>query len=80
MADLDIVSIKERIDNLKAEKARAEGQKQTIEETWKRDFGVSTLEEAEELMDNMQQELEDYKAAQEEYLSAADKLLTEAGV
>ena len=80
MAEPDIASIKERIDNLKAEKARAEGQKQTIEETWKRDFGVSTLEEAEDLMDKMQQELEDYKSAQEKYLSAADKLLTEAGV
>lgn len=80
MADLDIASIKERIDNLKAEKARAEGQKQTIEETWKRDFGVSTLEEAEDLMAKMQKELEDYKIAQEEYLSAADKLLSEAGV
>jgi hypothetical protein len=80
MAELDIESIKERIDNLKAEKARAEGQKQTIEETWKRDFGVSTLEEAEDLMAKMQKELEDYKTAQEEYLSAADKLLSEAGV
>lgn len=80
MAELDIESIKERIDNLKAEKARAEGQKQTIEETWKRDFNVSTLEEAEDLMDKMQKELEDYKTAQEEYLSAADKLLSEAGV
>jgi hypothetical protein len=80
MAELDIESIKERIDNLKAEKARAEGQKQTIEETWKRDFGVSTLEEAEDLMAKMQKELADYKTAQEEYLSAADKLLSEAGV
>ncbi len=78
--ELDLENIKARIDKLKNEKARAEGQKQTIEETWKRDFNVSTLEEAEELMDNMQKELDDYKAAQEEYLSAADELLTEAGV
>ena len=65
---------------MKNEKARAEGQKQTIEETWKRDFNVSTLEEAEDLMDKMQQELEEHKAKQEEYLAAADKLLTLAGV
>lgn len=80
MAELDIESIKSRIDKLKSEKARAEGQKQTIEETWKRDYNVSTLEEAQDLMAQMQEELEDYKAAQEEYLSEADKLLTEAGV
>lgn len=78
--ELDLESIKARIDKLKNEKARAEGQKQTIEETWKRDFNVSTLEEAEELMDKMQKELEEHKAAQEKYLVAADKLLTEAGV
>jgi len=78
--ELNLESIKARIDKLKNEKARAEGQKQTIEETWKRDFGVSTLEEAEDLMAKMQKELEDYKTAQEEYLSAADKLLSEAGV
>jgi hypothetical protein len=41
---------------------------------------VSTLEEAQDLMAKMQKELEDYKTAQEEYLSAADKLLSEAGV
>ena len=80
MAELDIESIKSRIDKLKSEKARAEGQKQTIEETWKRDYNVSTLEEAQDLMARMQEELEDYKAAQEEYLSSADQLLTEAGV
>lgn len=78
--ELDLENIKARIDKLKNEKARAEGQKQTIEETWKRDFNVSTLEEAEELMDKMQQELEDYKTAQAEYLESADKLLSDAGV
>lgn len=77
---LDLENIKSRIDTLKSEKARAEGQKQTIEETWKRDFSVSTLEEAEDLMAKMEKELEDSKAAQEKYLAAADKLLTEAGV
>ena len=78
--EIDFENIKARIDKLKNEKARAEGQKQSIEETWKRDFNVSTLEEAEDLMDKMQQELEEHKAKQEEYLAAADKLLTLAGV
>ena len=41
---------------------------------------MSTLEEAEDLMDKMQKELDDHKAAQEKYLAAADKLLTDAGV
>ena len=77
---LDINSIKTRIDRLKTEKARAEGQKQSIEESWKRDFNISTLEEAEALKAKMEQELADIKAEQEKYLVEADRLLTEAGV
>lgn len=76
----DINSIKTRIERLKTEKARAEGQKQSIEESWKRDFNISTLEEAEALKVKMEQELADVKADQEKYLMEADRLLTEAGV
>ncbi len=76
----DINSIKTRIEQLKTKKARAEGQKQSIEESWKRDFNISTLEEAEALKDKMEQELADVKADQEKYLMEADRLLTEAGV
>ena len=76
----DINSIKARIDRLKTEKARAEGQKQSIEESWKRDFNISTLEEAEALKAKMERELADIQAEQARYLEEADKLLTEAGV
>lgn len=73
-------SIKARIDKLKTEKARAEGQKSSIEESWKRDYNISTLEEAEALKESMEKELEEVKAEQEKYLEKADALLTEAGV
>lgn len=75
-----IEEIKQRIDTLKNDKAEAEGKKKAIEDTWKRDFNVSTLEEAEDLMATIEKELEDNKTAQAEYLEKADKLLTEAGV
>lgn len=80
MATVDIENIKTRIDDLKQKKAQAEGQKKAIEETWQRDYNVSSLAEAEALQEKIEQELEDNRAAQEEYLEAADKLLTEAGV
>lgn len=75
-----IEEIKQRIDTLKNEKAQAEGQKKAIEETWKRDYNVSSLEEAEALLSEIEKELEESKAAQEKYLEEADRLLTEAGV
>ena len=80
MAKVDIENVKARIDRLKNERSEAEGKKKAIEETWQRDYNVSTLEEAEELKDKIEKELEDNRAAQEEYLDAADTLLTEAGV
>lgn len=80
MPNVDIENVKARIDRLKNERSEAEGKKKAIEETWQRDYNVSTLEEAEALQEKIEQELEDNRAAQEEYLAAADKLLTEAGV
>ena len=77
---MEFEEIKNRIDRLKAEKARAEGQKQAIEEAWKRDYNVSTLEEAEALVSSLEKDLEKARAAQEKYLSEADALLPEAGV
>ena len=80
MATVDIENVKARIDKLKNQRSEAEGKKKAIEETWQRDYNVSSLAEAEELQEKIEQELEDNRAAQEEYLEAADKLLTEAGV
>jgi len=80
MANVDIDSIKARIDELKQKKAQAEGQKKAIEDSWKRDYNVSSIEEAEELKAKIEKELEENRAAQEEYLTAADELLTSAGV
>lgn len=80
MANVDIENIKARIDDLKQKKAQAEGQKKAIEDSWKRDYDVSTLKEAEALLQKIEKELEESRVAQEEYLNAADKLLTEVGV
>jgi transcriptional regulator of acetoin/glycerol metabolism len=80
MATVNMENIKNRIDELKNRKARAEGQKSSIEDSWKRDYNISTLEEAEELKASMEKELDDVQAEQEKYLAEADALLSEAGV
>ena len=38
--------IKNKIETAKEKKARAEGAKAKIEDQWRQDFGVSTIEEA----------------------------------
>jgi len=80
MATVNMENIKNRIDELKNRKARAEGQKSSIEDSWKRDYNISTLEEAEDLKASMEKELDEVQAEQEKYLAEADALLSEAGV
>lgn len=77
---LDINNINTRIERLKTEIARADGQKQSVEEQLARDYSVDTLEDAEALLDKIAMELQEAEKAQEEYIEAADKLLREAGL
>lgn len=77
---IDINNINTRIERLKTEIARADGQKQSVEEQLARDYSVDTLEDAEALLDKIAMELQEAEKAQEEYIEAADKLLREAGL
>lgn len=77
---IDINNINTRIERLKTEIARADGQKQSVEEQLARDYSVDTIEDAEALLDKIAMELQEAEKAQEEYIAAADKLLREAGL
>lgn len=77
---LDINNINTRIERLKTEIARADGQKQSVEEQLARDYSVDTIEDAEALLDKIDMELKEAEKAQEEYIEAADILLREAGL
>lgn len=77
---IDINNINARIERLKTEIARADGQKQSVEEQLARDYSVDTIEDAEALLDKIDMELKEAEKAQEEYIEAADKLLREAGL
>lgn len=77
---IDINNINTRIERLKTEIARADGQKQSVDEQLARDYSVDTIEDAEALLDKIAMELQEAEKAQEEYIEAADKLLREAGL
>lgn len=77
---IDINNINARIERLKTEIARADGQKQSVEEQLARDYSVDTIEDAEALLDKIAMELQEAEKAQEEYIEAADILLREAGL
>ena len=77
---IDINNINARIERLKTEIARADGQKQSVEEQLARDYSVDTIEDAEALLDKIDMELKEAEKAQEEYIEAVDILLREAGL
>lgn len=77
---IDINNINARIERLKTEIARADGQKQSVEEQLARDYSVDTIEDAEALLDKIAMELQEAEKAQEEFIEAADILLREAGL
>lgn len=58
MNSAEIKTIQSRIESVKSDRARAEGQQQAILENWKTTYGISTLEEAEELRATLQQRVE----------------------
>lgn len=59
-------NIKNKIETLKAEKAKSEGIIETISEAWKKDHGISTLAEATALRDKMDEQVKEYDATIEE--------------
>ena len=54
VADLD--RIHDKIEAAKTRKSKAMGAMEKIEEGWKRDLGVNTVEEAREKLEEMQRE------------------------
>jgi len=61
MTPRDFQTIKEKIESAKEQKARAEGAIGKIEEQWKKEFDVNSLEEAEQKAEEMEKEIADDK-------------------
>lgn len=53
----ELERLKARIETAKADKAKAEGAIERILDTWKTEHNISTLEEAEALLDTMDKAL-----------------------
>lgn len=54
-------SIKEKIETLKREKAKSEGAIEAIEDSWKKDYGISSIEEATKLHEELNEKLATYE-------------------
>ena len=58
MTAQEFTQIKSKIDSAKEKKARAEGALAKIEEQWKRDYGINSIDEAEEKIKSLDAEIE----------------------
>ena len=73
-------SIKTKIETLKTDKAKSEGAIEAITESWKKDYGFSTLEEAEAKRDKMDEEIKGFEETIEELFTELKGLTNWAAV
>ena len=67
-------AIKKKVESAKEKKARAEGALSKIEELWQRDFEISTIEEAEEKIKELETEIDEGKKKLEKMYSQLEKV------
>lgn len=80
MSANDFESIKKRIDDLRAKKAKCEGKKEAIEQQWRDEWGLKDRESVVAKIEELKKKESELQAAQDEYLAKADAILTAAGV
>lgn len=76
----DFESIKQRIDALRAKKAKCEGRKEAIEQQWRDEWGLKDRESVVAKIEELKKQEAELQKAQDEYLAKADSILTAAGV
>lgn len=77
---MDFAQIKQRIDNLKAKKAKCEGRKEAIEQQWRDEWGLKDRASVVAKIEELKKQEAELQAAQDRYLQEADAILTAAGV
>jgi predicted transcriptional regulator len=58
MTDNEFLQLKQKIERKKAESQKAEGVIEQIKSDWQKQYGISTLEEAEKKLSEMDQQIE----------------------
>ena len=74
MTPQEFASIKQKIEQAKSSRDRAEGAKQKIEESWASEFEVNNLEEAESKIADYDTEINADKAKLDKYYSQLEKV------
>lgn len=65
----DLIKLKEKIEATKISKARSEGVLEELNNKLRQEFGVSTLKEAEDLLDETEREIKQGEQQIEEQLA-----------
>lgn len=67
MTEAEFTNLKKKIENKKLEIAQAKGKQESILENWKKNYGISTLEEAEKKLVELKAEKDKKLKQREEY-------------
>ncbi len=74
MTPREFQSIKEKVETAKEKKIRAEGALAKIEEQWKKEYEIKSIEDAEEKVKELDTEIENDKAKLEKMYVQLDKM------
>jgi len=72
-----LIGLKQEIEKLKRDSAIKEGERNSILETLKKEFGVESIEEAKEKLDELGKDIEAKRTRREDLLTIAKEKLAE---
>ena len=78
--ELTLEEIKDKIDSLKEEIARKQGQRDTELEALKKDYGVKNLDGAYKMLDKLTAEVEEKSRERSKLMKEANDLLEDFGL
>ena len=75
MTDNEFLQLKQKIENKKAESQKAEGVMEQIKSSWQKQYGISTVEEAEQKLSDINGQIEEKKQKLEGLKDKLDKMI-----
>lgn len=77
MTDSEFLELKQKIEKKKAESQKAEGVIEQIKSSWQKEYGISTVEEAEQKLADINSQTDEKKRKLESLKDKLDKMIPE---
>ena len=76
---MELQEIREKIEKIKADISRKEGEKIGVMDALKKEFNIQTLDEAYDMFDDLKEQVEKEKSKKEKLIASISERLTKYG-